>query len=65
MKKTFLILAVVFITTFSFAQGCSDAGICSIGNSFRSTEKEFKNNIEISAIFGAGEADVKIGRAHV
>jgi hypothetical protein len=58
MKKTFLILVLVFITTFSFAQGCSDAGICSIGNSFPSSEKEFKNNIEIAAIFGAGEADV-------
>lgn len=58
MKKTFLILVLVFITAFSFAQGCSDAGICSIGNSFQSSEKEFKNNIEISAIFGAGEADV-------
>jgi hypothetical protein len=58
MKKILLILVLVFITTFSFAQGCSDAGICSIGNSFQSTEKEFKNNIEISAIFGAGEADV-------
>lgn len=58
MKKTHLIFALIFITSFSFAQGCSDAGICSIGNSFESTEKEFKNNIEISAIFGAGEADV-------
>ena len=58
MKKIFLILVLVFITTFSSAQGCSDAGICSIGNSFRSSEKEFKSNIEISAIFGAGEADV-------
>ncbi len=58
MKKILLIFILVFITAFSFAQGCSDAGICSIGNSFRSSEKEFKNNIEISAIFGAGEADV-------
>ncbi|MFE3868464.1 hypothetical protein ACFX5E_10325 [Flavobacterium sp. LS2P90] len=58
MKKTFLILAVVFLTTFSFAQGCSDAGICSIGNSFRSSEKEFRNNIQMAAFFGAGEADV-------
>lgn len=58
MKNTPLIIALLFITTFSFAQGCSDAGICSIGNSFQSTEKEYKNNIEISAIFGAGEADV-------
>lgn len=58
MKKILLIIALIFSTTFSSAQGCSDAGICSIGHSFQSTEKEFKNNIEISAIFGAGEADV-------
>lgn len=58
MKKILLLLALIFMATFSFAQGCSDAGICSIGNSFQSNEKEFKNNIEISAIFGAGEADV-------
>ena len=58
MKKILLILAVIFTTTFSFAQGCSDAGICSIGHRLQSTDKEFKNNIEISAIFGSGEADV-------
>jgi hypothetical protein len=58
MKKILLLLVLIFVTTFSSAQGCSDAGICSIGNSFQSKEKEFKNNIEISAIFGAGEADV-------
>ena len=58
MKKLLLLVALIFVTTFSSAQGCSDAGICSIGNSFQSKEKEFKNNIEISAIFGAGEADV-------
>ena len=58
MKKILLIFVLIFVTTFSSAQGCSDAGICSIGNSFQSKEKEFKNNIEISAIFGAGEADV-------
>ena len=58
MKKILLIIVLIFVTTFSSAQGCSDAGICSIGNSFQSKEKEFKNNIEISAIFGVGEADV-------
>lgn len=58
MKKILLIIVLIFVTTFSSAQGCSDAGICSIGNRFQSTEKEFKNNIEISAIFAAGEADV-------
>ncbi len=58
MKNLLLIITLVFSITLLHAQGCSDAGICSIGNSFRSSEKEFKNNIEISAIFGAGEADV-------
>jgi len=58
MNKALFILAVLFSTAFSFAQGCSDAGICSIGHGFQSDEKELKNNIEISAIFGAGEADV-------
>ena len=42
----------------SFAQGCSDAGICSIGNSFQTTDKESKNGIEAGTIFGTGEADV-------
>jgi hypothetical protein len=59
MKKTLFIIALLFSTTFSFAQGCSDAGICSIGYGFQSADKGFKNNIEISAIFGAGESDVK------
>ena len=42
----------------SYAQGCSDAGICSIGNSFQTSDKESKNGIEAGAIFGTGEADV-------
>lgn len=59
MKKTLFISTTILITTFAFAQGCSDAGICSIGHGFRSTYKEIKNTIEIAAIFGAGEFDVK------
>lgn len=58
MKNLLLIITLVFSITLLNAQGCSDAGICSIGNSFQSSEKEFKNNIEISVIFGAGEEDV-------
>lgn len=58
MKKLFLIITVVFNVTLSTAQGCSDAGICSINNGFEPNKKEQKNAIEISAIFGAGEADV-------
>jgi hypothetical protein len=58
MKKIFFISATFLITAFAFGQGCSDAGICSIGNGFKSKEKEFKNNVEVAAIFGSGESDV-------
>ncbi|MFV8376194.1 hypothetical protein [Flavobacterium sp. LB1P71] len=57
MKKLLLIIAIGIFSN-SFAQGCSDAGICSIGNGFHSTNKELKNGIEVGSIFGAGEADV-------
>ena len=42
----------------NYAQGCSDAGICSVGNAFHQ-ETITKNNIEFGSVFGAGEADVK------
>ena len=58
MKKLIFIIVIVLNYSFSFAQGCSDAGICSIGNGFNSDEKEVKNNIEIAAIFGTGDADI-------
>jgi hypothetical protein len=51
-------IANIAIGIFSNLQGCSDAGICSIGNGFQTTDKELKNGIEIGSIFGAGEADV-------
>lgn len=57
MKKILLIIAIGMFSN-SFAQGCSDAGICSIGNGFQTTDKELKNGIEVGTIFGAGEADV-------
>lgn len=58
MKKLLMFFLIVIIGDFSFAQGCSDAGICSVGSGFNSDEKELKNNVEIAAIFGTGEADV-------
>ncbi|WP_165930284.1 hypothetical protein [Flavobacterium sp. GT3P67] len=57
MKKLLLIIAIGMFSN-SFAQGCSDAGICSIGTGFQITDKELKNGIEVGSIFGAGEADV-------
>ena len=41
------------------AQGCSDAGICSINHGFQADEKQFKNTIEVAAIYSLGEADLK------
>ena len=58
MKKIlFALLIIANILTIQ-AQGCSDAGICSAGNSFH-PESTTKNSIEIGSIFGSGEADVK------
>lgn len=58
MKKLLLIAIIGLNCGFSFAQGCSDAGICSVGHAFDSDEKELSNSLEISGIFGIGEADV-------
>jgi hypothetical protein len=57
MKKMFFILMFFIFSNFSFAQGCSDAGICTINHAFQSDEKESKNSVEIATIFGAGETD--------
>jgi hypothetical protein len=58
MKKIILVCSFFIVFNFSFGQGCSDAGICSINHAFQSEEKELKNNVEVATIFGAGEADV-------
>ncbi|WP_369765718.1 hypothetical protein [Flavobacterium sp. WC2429] len=58
MKNYFFVLILVTVSTFGYAQGCSDAGICSIGHGFQSDEKELKNSVGIASVFGAGEADV-------
>jgi hypothetical protein len=57
MKKIISILILMNVAILK-AQGCSDAGICSVGNSFHETEKE-KNNLEFGSIFGSGEADIQ------
>ncbi|MFE3847826.1 hypothetical protein ACFX5D_07590 [Flavobacterium sp. LB3P45] len=44
MKKIILIFALGFVSN-SHAQGWSDAGICSIANSFHTSDREYKNRI--------------------
>ena len=58
-------IAIVFVgllwiigTSSVHAQGCSDAGICSVGNSFIAIDSVAKNRIEVGTIYGIGEADV-------
>ena len=58
MKKIKLLLLLSILNGMSYAQGCSDAGICSVGNSFTSEVKENKNGVEVGSVFGMGEADV-------
>jgi hypothetical protein len=58
MKKIFLTISMIVMVNFTFAQGCSDAGICSIGHAFQSEDLVVKNKIEFAAIFGSGEAGV-------
>ena len=54
----FVGLVWIFSSSSVKAQGCSDAGICSAGNSFTATDSITKNSIEIGTIYGIGEADV-------
>ncbi|MDX6189402.1 hypothetical protein SGQ83_08595 [Flavobacterium sp. Fl-318] len=55
-KKIYLIVCMFFYVGIK-AQGCSDAGVCSINNTY-ATDSIAKNAIEISTVFGAGESDV-------
>jgi len=58
MKKILFSLLLICSTVISFGQGCSDAGICSVGHAFDTSQKELKNSIEVAAIYGVGESDV-------
>ena len=58
MKKILLVFGLILSVNYMFAQGCSDAGICSINHSFQSDEKQFKNTLEFITIYSLGEADL-------
>lgn len=56
----FLTLAVLyFCNSLSLhAQGCSDAGFCSVANGFLNKDENLKNNFETGLVYGLGEEDV-------
>lgn len=58
MKKALFIFSTLCFVALANAQGCSDAGICSVGHAFNETKKELKNSLDIATTFGVGEADV-------
>ena len=63
MKKFFWLLVLCSVNMFS--QGCSDAGFCSVGNTFLVAKQEYKNTIETGLGFAAGEEDVTILSSYV
>ena len=58
MKKLFFSCLFGFSSFYINAQGCSDAGICSVAHAFDTNKKELKNSLDAAFIYGAGEADV-------
>ena len=66
MKIKFLIVLGSFLVcSHSQAQGCSDAGICSIGSLFNQNEEKKNNSIEFTTILGKGDADVNYFSAYI
>ena len=53
-----LFSCIILFGSFGFSQGCSEAGICSIGNGFSSVIDSTKNQIEVGNVFGKGVEDV-------
>lgn len=58
MKKIFITFGLLLTISSVKAQGCSDAGICSVGNKWEANDQSTKNTLEIATVFGVGEADV-------
>lgn len=68
MNRNLKIIWAIFMligTQYSNAQGCSDAGFCSVGNPFKATNQESKNQFEFSFIIGKGEEDVFVFSPYV
>jgi hypothetical protein len=63
-KKQIKIVVLLLISSLFFsngyAQGCSDAGFCSVGNAFKNADSEVKNSIDLGAVYGIAEEDVTV-----
>ena len=56
--KNILLIITVFGSFSIYAQGCSDAGFCSVGNTFTDEIIKTKNQLDFGAIIGSGEQEI-------
>ena len=63
MKKLFLFIAVSLFSKAIIAQGCSDAGFCTIGT-FANTQKN-ADELKVGSAFGVGEQSINIVTPYV
>jgi hypothetical protein len=59
MKKSHFAILFSICVSYTWSQGCSDAGICSVNKGFTADSLLLKNNLEFSSIYSLGEADVQ------
>jgi hypothetical protein len=64
MKQLLLFFGILGVCHLH-AQGCSDAGICSVSNSFEPKANQSRQSIELGGAYGAGEADVEYLTSHL
>jgi hypothetical protein len=64
-KNTALFFLFFFCIAYTYAQGCSDAGFCSMGNGFKNHEESIKNNLEVGLVYGVGEENTTIFSQYV
>ena len=59
MKNLLFCLFFAFTINYASAQGCSDAGICAVGNVTETNKKSFKNAVDIGTVFSTGDVDLQ------
>lgn len=64
MKKTILTCAALFMAFFGFAQGCSDAGFCSLGVLKNNSNDTSKHTLSFGLNYGIGKENTQIGNAY-
>lgn len=62
MKTKLTLLILIFSCSIKFiqAQGCSDAGICTAGALHSGADDEYKNSVQLYAIYGVGDGATSI-----